>query len=202
MTHSENSFENLSQVFARCGEKVANLALAELQSAINQAVAAHASQADVEAIFEPVRSSITEAKAERRARRIAAKAKKQAKAPADNKPSVAAPASAEAEKPAEAVTSDMVKYLRRCPDNYMLQVLNSYIHLLLTGALVDTSDDPRYLRHFITMARASKIIDNPQPASIDDLTDFFFDNPALPMPRAQRRQFERDLRKLRHRSHN
>ena len=103
--------------------------------------------------------------------------------------------SAEAEQPAAAFTPEMVQYLRRCPDQYMLAVLNSYVHLILTGCLVHTADDHRYLDNFITLARTLGIIDNPEPPTALQAATFLFDNPALPMPRAQRRALERLRRK-------
>ena len=105
--------------------------------------------------------------------------------------------SAEAELSSAAFTPEMVKYLRRCPDQYMLAVLNSYLHLILTGNLVHTADDHRYLDNFITLARTLHIIDNPEPPTALQAATFLFDNPALPMPRAERRALERLRRKHR-----
>ena len=103
--------------------------------------------------------------------------------------------SAEAELPATYFTPEMVKYLRRCPDQYMLAVLNSYFHLIFTGNLVHTADDHRYLDNFITLTRQLGLIDNPEPPTAEQAATFIFDNPALPLPRAQRRAIERLRRK-------
>ena len=103
--------------------------------------------------------------------------------------------SAEDELPATYFTPEMVKYLRRCPDQYLLSVLNSYFHLIFTGNLVHTADDHRYLDNFITLTRQLGLIDNPEPPTPEQATAFFLDNPALPLPRAQRRAIERMRRK-------
>ena len=109
--------------------------------------------------------------------------------------------SAEAELPDTYFTPEMVKYLRRCPDQYMLAVLNSYFHLIVTGNLVHTADDHRYLDNFITLTRQLGLIDNPEPPTAEQAATFLFDNPALPLPRAQRRAIER-LRRKQFRRHS
>ena len=103
--------------------------------------------------------------------------------------------SGETELPATYFTPEMVKYLRRCPDQYLLAVLNSYFHLIFTGNLVHTADDHRYLDNFITLTRQLGLIDNPEPPTAEQAAAFIFDNPALPLPRAQRRAIERLRRK-------
>lgn len=85
----------------------------------------------------------------------------------------------------------MVKYLRRCPDNYMLAVLNSYVGVLLTGNVVNTVDDARYLNNFILMAQCAGIIHRDQQPTPEQAAAFFLDNPALPLPRAERRRLQR-----------
>ena len=102
---------------------------------------------------------------------------------------------AEAELPATYFTPEMEKYLRRCPDQYLLAGLNSYFHLIFTGNLVHTADDHRYLDNFIPLARTLGIIDNPEPPTALQAATFLFDNPALPMPRAQHPALERLRRK-------
>ena len=97
--------------------------------------------------------------------------------------------------PCTAFTDKMVKYLRQCPAQQMLAVLNSYFHLIFTGNLVHTADDHRYLDNFITLTRQLGLIDNPEPPTAEQAATFIFDNPALPLPRAQRRAIERLRRK-------
>ncbi|MGN0224441.1 MAG: hypothetical protein ACI4AM_10535 [Muribaculaceae bacterium] len=209
MTHTDISFDNLQQALSRCGEKLATEAINEIRTAINQAVAQAATAAEVDTLLRPVQTTVEAAQTARRekaaARRAAQKAA-QAEATAEqSKSSDARPGScgeAEAELPAPAFTPEMVKYLRRCPDQYMLAVLNSYIHLILTGNLIHTADDHRYLDNFITLARTLGIIDNPEPLTALQAATFLCDNPALPLPRAQRRALERLRRKQARRSHS
>lgn len=214
MTHSEFKFENLSQVLSRCGEKVANEAISEIRAAINQAVAEGTTADEVDTLLTPMQSTITAAQTARKqkaaARRAARKAaKSEAEAPDDRFGSCG---EAEAELPATSpspsgegwgeatpatyFTAEMVTYLRRCPEAYMLSVLNSYFHLIITGNLVDTVDDHRFLDNFIYLTRTMGLIENDLPATAEQAAAFLFDNPALPLPRAERRRLERMRRKL------
>ena len=208
MTHNEISFDNLQQALSRCGEKLATEAINEIRTAINQAVAQAATATDVDTLLHPMQTTIEAAQTARREKAAARRAAKKAAQPEaeQSKSSDAslwscgvasrlAAGSAEAEMPAAAFTPEMVKYLRRCPDQYMLAVLNSYLHLILTGNLVHTADDHRYLDNFITLARTLGIIDNPEPPTALQAATFLFDNPAIPLPRAQRRAIERLRRK-------
>ena len=89
----------------------------------------------------------------------------------------------------------MVKYLRRCPEQYMLSVLNSYFHLIFTGNVVDTADDHRYFDNFIYLTRSVGLIDHDVPPTTEQTFAFLCDNPALPLPRAERRERQRLMRK-------
>lgn len=89
----------------------------------------------------------------------------------------------------------MVKYLRQCPAQQMLSVLNSYTHLLLTGSLVHTDSDHRYVDNFIYLARFEGLIVTEQEPTIEEASTFLFDNPASPLPRAERRRLQRLARK-------
>ena len=66
MTHTEISFENLQQALSRCGEKLATEAIAEIRTAINQAVAQAASAAEVDTLLRPVQTNVEAAQAARR----------------------------------------------------------------------------------------------------------------------------------------
>ncbi|MGN0224257.1 MAG: hypothetical protein ACI4AM_09585 [Muribaculaceae bacterium] len=203
-------FSNLSIILARCGEKIANQALEEIKAAVNQAVAQAATPAEVDTAFAPLSTTITTAKATRAAKAAARRAAKKAQELAE--PAQQAPADtrcescgeAEAEQPAAApdtyLTPAMVQYLRRCPDDYLLQVLTTYIHLLRTGNLIFLADDRRYINNFLLLARSAGIIAHPDaPITPDEITNYFLNNPALPIPRAQRRALERAQRRaLRH----
>ena len=209
MTHD---FSTLASVLGRCSAKVADQVIAEIRTAINDA----ANQGDntPAANLTEVSAAIHQKKAEqaaaRRAKAAARKAQKAAEeeaatdlaerseSPRCGSVAVAsrlAAGSAEAELPATYFTPEMVKYLRRCPDQYLLAVLNSYFHLIFTGNLVHTADDHRYLDNFITLTRNLGLIDNPEPPTAEQAAAFIFDNPALPLPRAQRRAIERLRRK-------
>lgn len=201
MKHIEFNFENLSQALSRCGEKVANEAINEIKEAIVKAVAEGATVTDVDALLEPVQTTITAAQVIRRgkvaARRAAKKAAKEAshaeKSDTQRCGSLASRQSTGA-KESDCSTyfnADMVKYLRRCPDNYMLAVLNSYVGVLLTGNVVNTVDDARYLNNFILMAQCAGIIHRDQQPTPEQAAAFFLDNPALPLPRAERRRLQR-----------
>lgn len=203
-------FSNLSIILARCGEKIANQALEEIKAAVNQAVAQAATPAEVDTAFAPLSTTITTAKATRAAKaaaRRAAKKAQKATEPAQQTPAGTRCEScgeAEAEQPADApdtyLTPAMVQYLRRCPDDYLLQVLTTYIHLLRTGNLIFLADDRRYINNFLLLARSAGIIAHPDATiTTDEITNYFFNNPALPIPRAQRRALERAQRRaLRH----
>ena len=99
--------------------------------------------------------------------------------------------------PCTAFTDKMVKYLRQCPAQQMLAVLNSYVHLLFTGNLIHSDADHRFLENFIYLARLERIIQNDQQPTMEQAAAFLFDNPALPLPRAERRRFQRLARKHR-----
>ena len=213
----KHNFTVLTSVLGRCSAKVADQVIAEIRTAINNA----ANQGDntPAANLTEVSAAIHQKKAEQAAARRAKAAERKAQKAAEKEAatdsaersesprcgSVAvtsrlAAGSAETELPATYFTPEMVKYLRRCPDQYLLAVLNSYFHLIFTGNLVHTADDHRYLDNFITLARTLGIIDNPEPPTALQTATFLFDNPALPMPRAQRRALERLRRK--HRRHS
>ena len=106
-------------------------------------------------------------------------------------------ASSSGAAPCTAFTDKMVKYLRQCPAQHMLAVLNSYVHLLFTGNLIHSDADHRFLENFIYLARLESIIQNDQQPTIEQAAAFLFDNPALPLPRAERRRLQRLARKHR-----
>lgn len=203
-------FSNLSIILARCGEKIANQALDEIKVAVKQAVAEGSTPAEVDTAFAPLSTTITTAKASRAAKAAARRAAKKAKKATETTQQTPAVTrsefcgEAEAEQPATApdtyLTPAMVQYLRRCPDDYLLQVLTTYIHLLRTGNLIFLADDQRYINNFLLLARSAGIIAHPDaPITSDEITNYFFNNPALPFPRAQRRALERARRRsLRH----
>lgn len=196
MTHTEISFENLQQALSRCGEKLATEAIAEIRTAINQAVAQAASAAEVDTLLSPVQTNVEAAQAARREKAAARRAAKKA-AQAEQPATTPIPSGEGRGEAADATffTLEMVKYLRRCPDQHMLAVLNSYLRLIFTGRLVHSDDDHRYLDNFIYLTRTLGLIDNPEPPTAEQAAAYIFDNPALPLPRADRRALERLRRK-------
>lgn len=211
MTHE---FSTLSTILARCGEKVANQALEEIKAAVNQAVAEATTPAEVDAAFDPLATSITTARAARRAKSAARRAAKKAQeatqatesteakiaksAKIAKAANMATQANQAPEVPDAYITPAMVQYLRRCPDAYLLQVLNTYIHLIRTGNLIFAADDRRYISNFLLLARSAGIIVHEDaPITPQEITNYFLDNPALPLPRAQRRALERAQRRAR-----
>ena len=202
MTHD---FSTLSTILARCGEKVANQALEEIKAAVNQAVAEATTPAEVDAAFDPLATTITTARAARRAKSAAHRAAKKAQEPTEPTESTEAKIATQATQAQEAsevpdtyLTPAMVQYLRRCPDAYLLQVLNTYIHLIRTGNLIFAADDRRYISNFLLLARSAGIIAHEDaPITPQEITNYFLDNPALPLPRAQRRALERAQRRAR-----
>ena len=230
MTHD---FTTLTTVLGRCSAKVADQVIAEIRTAINDAVIQrnNSPAANLTKVSAAVHQKKAEQAAARRAKAAERKAQKAAEkevaaekeAATDSAERSESPrcgsvakrqlsgaeapdarlgscGEAEAELPATYFTPEMVKYLRRCPDQYMLAVLNSYFHLIFTGNLVHTADDHRYLDNFITLSRQLGLIDNPEPPTAEQAATFLFDNPALPLPRAQRRAIER-LRRQQLRRH-
>lgn len=199
MTHD---FSTLSTILSRCGEKVANQALEEIKAAVNQAVAEATTPAEVDAAFDPLATTITTARAARRAKSAARRAAKKAQEPTESTEAKIATQATQAQEASEVpdtyITPAMVQYLRRCPDAYLLQVLNTYIHLIRTGNLIFAADDRRYISNFLLLARSVGIIAHEDaPITPQDITNYFLDNPALPLPRAQRRALERAQRRAR-----
>lgn len=201
----EHNFENLATVLNRCSAQVADQVIAEIRIAIHEATNGSLTpESRLSKMAMRVRKTRTERAAERRAkaaeRRAAKKAAKQAEmAPVSCES--CGEAAAELQRvasPAEAknhFSEKMVKYLRQCPAQQMLSVLNSYTHLLLTGSLVHTDSDHRYVDNFIYLARLEGLIVTELEPTIEEASTFLFDNPASPLPRAERRRLQRLARK-------
>ncbi|MGN0223546.1 MAG: hypothetical protein ACI4AM_05930 [Muribaculaceae bacterium] len=205
----EHKFETLSTVLNRCSAKVADQVIAEIRAAINDAQQGNDQPAaDLSNLETAVHTAKAEQAAARRAKAAERRAAKkiahnescgeaEAELPAAaHSPSVED--SAEAAGAAEvcaAFTAKMVKYLRQCPERYMLSVLNTYFNLIFTGNLVNTDDDHRFIDNFIYLARLEGLIDHAQQPTAAQAAAFLFDNPALPLPRAERRRLQRLARK-------
>ena len=209
MTHD---FTTLTSVLSRCSAKVADQVIAEISTAISAAKQDdnHADEAVAEMAATVHKINAEKAAARREkaaARRAAKKADKAAAKEAEAAARCESCGEAEAELPSTssssgtapctAFTDKMVKYLRQCPAQQMLAVLNSYVHLLFTGNLIHTDADHRFLENFIYLARLERIIQNDQQPTMEQAAAFLFDNPALPLPRAERRRLQRLARKHR-----
>lgn len=97
----------------------------------------------------------------------------------------------------EAFSDKMVDFLRRCPAQQMRSVLNSYTNLLCTGSLTIPANDHdrQFLDNFLYLARIEGRIESDQEPTVQQTAAFIFENPALPLPRAERRRIERLHRK-------
>ena len=211
----EHNFENLATVLNRCSAQVADQVIAEIRIAIHEATNGSLTpESRLSKMAMRVRKTHTERAAERAAkaaeRRAAKKAAKQAAKQAEQAEQAemasvscesCGEAAAELQRiasPAEAknhFSEKMVKYLRQCPAQQMLSVLNSYTHLLLTGSFVHTDSDHRYVDNFIYLARLEGLIVTELEPTIEEASTFLFDNPASPLPRAERRRLQRLARK-------
>ena len=205
MTHD---FTTLTSVLSRCSAKVADQVIAEISTAISAAKQDdnHADEAVAEmaATVHKINAEKAAARREKAAARRAAKeaekaaAKETARCESCGEAEAELPStSSSVAAPCTAFTDKMVKYLRQCPAQQMLAVLNSYVHLLFTGNLIHSDADHRFLENFIYLARLERIIQNDQQPTMEQAAAFLFDNPALPLPRAERRRFQRLARKHR-----
>ena len=205
MTHD---FTTLTSVLSRCSAKVADQVIAEISTAISAAKQDdnHADEAVAEMAATVHKINAEKAAARREKSAVRRAAKEAEKAAAKDTARCESCGEAEAELPSTsssvaapctAFTDKMVKYLRQCPAQQMLAVLNSYVHLLFTGNLIHSDADHRFLENFIYLARLERIIQNDQQPTMEQAAAFLFDNPALPLPRAERRRFQRLARKHR-----
>ena len=205
MTHD---FTTLTSVLSRCSAKVADQVIAEISTAISAAKQDdnHADEAVAEMAATVHKINAEKAAARREKSAVRRAAKEAEKAAAKETARCESCGEAEAELPSTsssvaapctAFTDKMVKYLRQCPAQQMLAVLNSYVHLLFTGNLIHSDADHRFLENFIYLARLERIIQNDQQPTMEQAAAFLFDNPALPLPRAERRRLQRLARKHR-----
>ena len=211
----EHNFETLSAVLSRCSAEVTEQVIAEVRSAIHEANnGSTVPDSRLSKMYIHLRRAKAEKAAERRVkaaeRRAAKKAAKEAAEAAEKEAAIRNESCGEAEAelpsttsahandtPCTAFTDKMVKYLRQCPAQQMLAVLNSYVNLLFTGNLVHVDADHRFLENFVYLARLEGVIHNDQQPTMEQAAAFLFDNPALPLPRAERRRLQRLARKHR-----
>lgn len=88
------------------------------------------------------------------------------------------------------INRQMAGYLKRCTEENIQTIVNSYIQLLFTGC-VNVPGDPRYLSNFILLARAYGIVTTGSAISPEQLDQYLHSNPVMPLNRAQRRRLQR-----------
>ncbi|MGN0209753.1 MAG: hypothetical protein ACI391_01395 [Muribaculaceae bacterium] len=93
------------------------------------------------------------------------------------------------------INAPMAGYIKRCSEENIQHVLNSYIHLLLTGSVYDTQADARYLNNFLFLAKRDNIITDGTAITQQQIDNYLYDNPVMSYNRATRRRLERAARK-------
>lgn len=88
------------------------------------------------------------------------------------------------------INRQMAGYLKRCSEEHIHTIVNSYIQLLFTGC-VYLLGNPRYLNNFILLARAYGIVTTGSAIAPEQPDYYLRQNPVLPLNRAQRRHFQR-----------
>ena len=222
MTHD---FSNLTSVLSRCSDDLAAKVIAEIRNAIADAREGLRQPAtNLMKITFNIKKIKAQKATERAARRAEKKAAKQAQAaqePAQAPFCIESTASLPAQAPiriescgeAEAellpstplptipsparlyINAPMAGYIKRCSEENIQHVLNSYIHLLLTGSVYDTQADARYLNNFLFLAKRDNIITDGTAITQQQIDNYLYDNPVMPYNRATRRRLERAARK-------
>ena len=208
MTHD---FSNLTSVLSRCSDDLAAKVIAEIRNAIADAREGLRQPAtNLMKITFNIKKIKAQKATERAARRAEKKAAKQAQAaqePAQTPIRIESCGEAEAEllpptplptipSPARLyINAPMAGYIKRCSEENIQHVLNSYIHLLLTGSVYDTQADARYLNNFLFLAKRDNIITDGTAITQQQIDNYLYDNPVMPYNRATRRRLERAARK-------
>ena len=208
MTHD---FSNLTSVLSRCSDDLAAKVIAEIRNAIADAREGLRQPAtNLMKITFNIKKIKAQKATERAARRAEKKAAKQAQAaqePAQAPIRNESCGEAEAEllpptplptipSPARLyINAPMAGYIKRCSEENIQHVLNSYIHLLLTGSVYDTQADARYLNNFLFLAKRDNIISDGTAITQQQIDNYLYDNPVIPCNRAMRRRLERAAHK-------
>ena len=177
----QHSFSNLSSLLSRCGAKLADAVINEINTAIDQAVNGHAEEITADAAT--LRTEVDHAQAARKQardeRRAQKQAQKEAQKAAENDDE---PVNESRTIASRYITFDMASLLAGTNISNMCNALNSYIHLLLTGQFVRTMVNSRVFEQFLLLSTSSTYIANHLPALGE-------------CNRAMRRKFERLLQK-------
>ena len=218
MTHD---FSNLTSVLSRCSDDLAAKVIAEIRNAIADAREGLRQPAtNLMKITFNIKKIKAQKATERAARRAEKKAAKQAQAASEpasirNESTAPQPAPIRNESCGEAeaellpptplptipsparlyINAPMAGYIKRCSEENIQHVLNSYIHLLLTGSVYDTQADARYLNNFLFLAKRDNIITDGTAITQQQIDNYLYDNPIMPYNRATRRRLERAARK-------
>lgn len=195
MTHD---FSNLTALLSRCNAKMADAVISEIRAAVNDA--AQYSQS-VNAAVTRLSFNVKKAKKalaeERAAVRAAKKAEKtQTETQTETQTQTQTQTQNETQtSPSQYVNGQMAGYIKRCSEQNIQDILNCYIHLLLTGNILNPADDSRYFNNFLLMAKAAGFVTDGTAITEQQINDFVRNNPVLPLNRAQRRRLERFQRK-------
>ena len=191
----QHSFSNLSSLLSRCGAKLADAVINEINTAIYQAVNGHAEEITADAAT--LRTEVDDAQAARKQardeRRAQKQAQKEAQKAAENDDE---PVNESRTIASRYITFDMASLLAGTNISSMCNALNSYIHLLLTGQFVRTMVNSRVFEQFLLLSTSSTYIAEGSAITADDITYIANHLPALgECNRAMRRKFERLLQK-------
>ena len=185
----QHSFSNLSSLLSRCGAKLADAVINEINTAIDQAVNGHAEEITADAAT--LRTEVDDAQAARKQardeRRAQKQAQKEAQKAAENDDE---PVNESRTIASRYITFDMASLLAGTNISNMCNALNSYIHLLLTGQFVRTMVNSRVFEQFLLLSTRSTYIAEGSAITADDITYIANHLPALgECNRAMRRKF-------------
>lgn len=191
MTHD---FSNLTALLSRCNAKMADAVISEIRAAVNDA--AQYSQS-VNAAVTRLSFNVKKAKKALAEERAAVRAAKKAeKTQTETQTQTQTQTETQTQtSPSQYVNGQMAGYIKRCSEQNIQDILNCYIHLLLTGNILNPADDSRYFNNFLLMAKAAGFVTDGTAITEQQIDDFVRNNPVFPLNRAQRRRLERFQRK-------
>ena len=189
MTHD---FSNLTALLSRCNAKMADAVISEIRAAVNDA--AQYSQS-VNAAVTRLSFNVKKAKKALAEERAAVRAAKKAEKTQTETQTETQTQTQTQTSPSQYVNGQMAGYIKRCSEQNIQDILNCYIHLLLTGNILNPADDSRYFNNFLLMAKAAGFVTDGTAITEQQIDDFVRNNPVFPLNRAQRRRLERFQRK-------
>lgn len=189
MTHD---FSNLTALLSRCNAKMADAVISEIRAAVNDA--AQYSQS-VNAAVTRLSFNVKKAKKTLAEERAAVRAAKKAEKTQTETRTQTQTQTQTQTSPSQYVNGQMAGYIKRCSEQNIQDILNCYIHLLLTGNILNPADDSRYFNNFLLMAKTAGFVTDGTAITEQQIDDFVRNNPVFPLNRAQRRRLERFQRK-------